>query len=101
MVWPSAPLIEFTGIWLARAAEHAPEHRGLDPVVERGAGAVRADEIEVAGIDTGVAERGADRALESSPLGIGRGDVGAVAGAAVAEQPSRAAARRVALAGSS
>jgi hypothetical protein len=51
-----------------RPSEHAPEHRGLDPVVERGPGAVRADEIDIRTVDAGLGQRRAHGPLDTATL---------------------------------
>ena len=98
MVCPRVALIEFTGIACACAWKHALEHRGLDPVIERGGGAMRAHEVHVSRRGVRFRQRQSHRALEAPTVRLRGRDVGAVAGAGVAAEPAERAAPRVRLA---
>ena len=66
--------------------ENPPEHNRLDAVIQHGARAMGADEINVFGAHVGLGEGLAQGELEPTPFGIGRGDVRAIACARVPEQ---------------
>ena len=83
-VWPG----RFIGSRHGRRAgsEHTLEDARLDTIVQQRAGPVSAHEIHVGGRHAGRGHRAAHRVLEPTPVGVGGGDVGAVAAARVAEQ---------------
>jgi hypothetical protein len=79
-------------------AENTPEHDRFDAVVEHGARAVGADEINVFGAHVGLGQGLAQRELEPTPFGIGRGDVRAIARACVPEQTAEPSLRSLCVA---